>query len=78
MHVYTYKKTDDFKNLPKESYKLRARINSVFFKEHYTTNSLTIAYILGNIFKLSKIELIFFQNVIYACIKKEHRHIFGF
>lgn len=65
MHVYTYKKTDDFKNLPKESYKLRARINSVFFKEHYTTNSY-IAYILGNVFKLSKIELIFFQNVIYV------------
>lgn len=56
---------------------MRARINSVFFKEHYTTNSY-IAYILGNVFKLSKIELIFFQNVIYACIKKEHRHIFGF
>lgn len=57
---------------------MRARINSVFFKEHYTTNSLEISYILGNILKLSKIELIFFQNVIYACIKKEHRHIFGF
>lgn len=57
---------------------MRARINSVFFKEQYTTNSLAIAYILGNILKLSKIELIFFQNVIYACIIKEHRHIFGF
>lgn len=59
---------------------MRARINSVFFKEQYTTNSLALAlaYILGNILKLSKIELIFFQNVIYACIKKEHRHIFGF
>lgn len=76
--MYIHTKTDDFKNLPKESYKLRARINSVFFKEQYTTNSLAIAYILGNILKLSKIELIFFQNVIYACIKMEHRHIFGF
>lgn len=45
---------------------MRARINSVFFKEHYTTNSLAIAYILGNILKLSKIELIFFQNVMYV------------
>lgn len=61
MYIHT-KKTDDFKNLPKESYKLRARINSVFFKEHYTTNSLAIAYILGNILKLSKIELIFFSK----------------
>lgn len=61
MHIYI-QKTDDFKNLPKESYKLRARINSVFFKEHYTTNSLEISYILGNILKLSKIELIFFSK----------------
>lgn len=47
---------------------MRARINSVFFKEQYTTNSLALAlaYILGNILKLSKIELIFFQNVIYV------------
>lgn len=41
---------------------MRARINSVFFKEQFTTNSLAIAYILGNILKLSKIELIFFSK----------------
>lgn len=35
MYVYIYKKIDDFKNLLKEFYKLRVRINSVFFKEYY-------------------------------------------
>lgn len=65
--MYTYKKTDDFKNLPKESYKLRARINSGSLKNiTASTNSLAIAYILGNILKLSNIELIFFQNVLYV------------
>lgn len=59
MYVYIYKKIDDFKNLLKEFYKLRVRINSVFFKEYYIINSY-IVYILGNVFKLLKIELIFF------------------
>lgn len=58
--MYIYKKIDDFKNLLKEFYKLRVRINSVFFKEYYSINSIVIVYILGNILKLLKIELIFF------------------
>lgn len=61
MYVYIYKKIDDFKNLLKEFYKLRVRINSVFFKEYYIINSLVIVYILGNILKLLNIELFFFK-----------------
>lgn len=49
---------------------MRARINSVFFKEQYTTNSLALAYILGNILKLSKIELIFFSKCDICMYKK--------
>lgn len=59
--MYLYKKIDDFKNLLKEFYKLRVRINSVFFKEYYIINSLVIVYILGNILKLLNIELFFFK-----------------
>lgn len=58
--MYLYKKIDDFKNLLKEFYKLRVRINSVC-KEYYSIISLVIVYILGNILKLLNIELFFFK-----------------
>lgn len=58
--MYLYKKIDDFKNLLKEFYKLRVRINSAC-KEYYSIISLVIVYILGNILKLLNIELFFFK-----------------